>query len=203
MTYIVAVCPPKPGVGATTIAHALAAAAALHYERVGLLDREHGGDATRWADVAHETGRGLPYAAGFVDTGAMLTRWLNRHADEWDVLIIEGDPRNGAHSRAVMRNAHHIVTPVSAGPADLAALWRWLRHCEQLHKQPVVTLNYVRRATRDVPEAGRQLRERSLLTSRSELASRVAVPRNFGSCPKEPLRAYGEQLLDELVGVAA
>lgn len=123
---VVAVAAQKGGVGKTTIASNLAAAAHLSGLRTILLDLDCQGSAFDWF-VAREKGSKLTGLA-VVRTDRPLSREQFRDITAgYDFAVCDGPPRVDAVTRAAAINSNIVVLPLRAGPLDWWATEQTIR----------------------------------------------------------------------------
>ncbi len=197
MAFVIAVTLPKGGVGKTTIAHALAAAAAALELSVVILDRDSQGSSYSWASRADEAGAPLPYPV-FVASGPEITRWLNRYGDEWDVVIIDGHLEDDDHNRAATRAAAMVCVPTKPYEVDFERIYPWLDYCRSVDTPATVVLSMVPANANDGAAARETLQEQGITVAETELSHRVGIARSYGARPGRLLTQIGHRLLNEL-----
>ncbi len=118
---IIALTGQKGGVGKSTTAICLAAAAMQRGLRVLLVDADPQGTVRTWGDVAAESGRTTPT---IVAMGASMHRQgqLPEMAAAFDVTIVDCPPRHGDIQRAALMVADLAVLPCGPTAADAWAL---------------------------------------------------------------------------------
>lgn len=118
---IIALTGQKGGVGKSTTAICLAAAAMQRGLRVLLVDADPQGTVRTWGDVAAESGRTTPT---IVAMGASMHRQgqLPEMAAAFDVTIVDCPPRHGDIQRAALMVANLAVLPCGPTAADAWAL---------------------------------------------------------------------------------
>ena len=113
----IAVLNQKGGVGKTTIATNLAAAAKLEGRRTLLIDLDRQGSALDWSAARAADGR--PRLIGVV---GLARDTLHREASELaracDHVVIDGPPRVAALMRSALLAADLVVIPVQPSPLD-------------------------------------------------------------------------------------
>jgi chromosome partitioning protein len=111
----------KGGVGKSTTAICLAAAALERGERVLLVDADPQSTARTWGEVASEAGHPAPTV---VAMGAAMHRpdQLPSIAKGYDVVIIDCPPRHGDIQRSALMAAHIAILPCGPSATDAWAL---------------------------------------------------------------------------------
>jgi chromosome partitioning protein len=118
---IIALTGQKGGVGKSTTAICLAAAAMQRGLRVLLVDADPQGTVRTWGDVAGEAGHAAP---AVVAMGATMHRpgQLPDMAGAFDLTIVDCPPRHGDVQRAALMVADLAVLPCGPTAADAWAL---------------------------------------------------------------------------------
>jgi chromosome partitioning protein len=120
MSLCVAVLNQKGGVGKTSLATNLAAAAHLEGLRVLLVDMDRQGSALDWSAARTEGSRLDGLAVVKADKALALPR-LREMSAGYDVTILDGPPRLGDITRSAACAADVALVPVQPGPFDLWA----------------------------------------------------------------------------------
>lgn len=118
---IIALTGQKGGVGKSTTAICLAAAAMQRGLRVLLVDADPQGTVRTWGDVGAESGRMTPT---IVAMGAAMHRkgQLPEMAAAFDLTVIDCPPRHGDVQRSAMMVADLAILPCGPTAADAWAL---------------------------------------------------------------------------------
>lgn len=118
---IIAFAGQKGGIGKSTTAIAVAAAAHDRGMRVLLVDADPQGTARTWADVAGEAGHATPTV---VAMGATMHKsgQLASIAQSYDLTVIDCPPRHGDVQRSALMVADVVVLPSGPSAADAWAL---------------------------------------------------------------------------------
>ncbi|MFO0761786.1 MAG: ParA family partition ATPase [Byssovorax sp.] len=118
---IVALSGQKGGIGKSTTAVCLAAAALQQGLRVLLVDADPQGTARTWGEVASESGRAAPTV---VAMGATMHRpgQLPEMAAAYDLTIIDCPPRHGDVQRSALMVADLVILPCGPTAVDAWAL---------------------------------------------------------------------------------
>lgn len=113
----IAVLNQKGGVGKTTIATNLAAAAWLDGRRTLLIDLDRQGLALDWYAARAEGSKLSGLAAVKVDKALAVPRFREITVG-YDVVILDGPPRLGDVTRSAAVAADTVLVPVQPGPFD-------------------------------------------------------------------------------------
>lgn len=203
MAVKIAVAIAKGGVGKSTISHAMANAAAHEDElRVVIVDSDSQGSAIRWRDRAVEAGYELPYDV-VVPPGGELTKWIHRQEENYDVVIIDGHPKDDEHNRAAARNADVVVVPTAPYELDIDHVLDWLGYCDSIGKPSIVVFNRVPANTLDEEASREALGEVGRTVAQAKLGVRTGVNRSYGRTPGRLLTRFGRDLLEEVMQIAA
>jgi len=116
----IAVLNQKGGVGKTTIATNLAAAARLDGRRTLLIDLDRQGSALDWS-AARLVGSGLEGLATVKADKALAIQRFREITDGYDVVVLDGPPRLGDVTRSAAVAADVVLVPIQPGPFDLWA----------------------------------------------------------------------------------
>lgn len=114
----IAVLNQKGGVGKSTIATNLAAAAHLNRKRVLVVDLDSQGSALDWYAARREGSDLEGLAVVKADRALSLTRF-REIAGTYDVVVLDGPPKLGEMTRSAAVAADVVLIPVQPGPFDL------------------------------------------------------------------------------------
>jgi chromosome partitioning protein len=114
----IAVLNQKGGVGKSTIATNLAAAAHLKKKRVLIVDLDSQGSAFDWYAARREGSKLAGLAVVKADRPLSLTRF-REIAGTYDVVVLDGPPKLGDMTRTAAVAADVVLVPVQPGPFDL------------------------------------------------------------------------------------
>jgi chromosome partitioning protein len=183
----IAVLNQKGGVGKTTIATNLAAAAFLGRHRTLLLDLDQQGSSLDWFRARQPSSKIRGLVTVKFDKPITVPQY-REVTKGFDLVVLDGPPRLGAVTRSAAAIADLVVIPVTPGPYDLWALDETLpllseadAIAEQLGRRPAPRLFLINGAiintklARHIPEP---LAEQSTNaeTSRVVVHRRVAFP---------------------------
>jgi chromosome partitioning protein len=116
----IAVLNQKGGVGKTTLATNLAAAARLEGKRTLLVDLDRQGSALDWF-AARQDGSKLDGLTAVKADKALAAPRFREITSGYDVILLDGPPRLGEITRSAAVAADVVVVPVQPGPFDLWA----------------------------------------------------------------------------------
>jgi chromosome partitioning protein len=118
---IIALVGQKGGIGKSTTAICLAAAAMQRGRRVLLVDADPQGTVRTWGDVAGEAGHAAPTIVGM---GATMSRpgQLPDMASSFELTVVDCPPRHGDVQRAALMVADLAILPSGPTAADAWAL---------------------------------------------------------------------------------
>lgn len=191
MAIVIGIMNNKGGAGKTTVAINLADGLARRGFSIMLGDLDEGQDsALCWGSISENSKvqvKGIPFER--------LTQFIERHSDDYDVIVIDCPPRADRTTGAVVRVANICICPVAPSPLEL---WS-LNHTADLIKdrqaltgsQPVarVLLNKCVAKTKLLPKSIKFLEEMGLPVMRTQLTSLEAWKQVF---------EYGESVYTDL-----
>lgn len=109
----------KGGVGKTTSAIMVAAAATRQGRTVEVLDADPQGSASRWVEIATQRGDALPFIVRYTTANE-----LRQLPDNDSILQIVDTPPGEAESiQAAIDTADLVVIPSGASPMDIDRVW--------------------------------------------------------------------------------
>jgi chromosome partitioning protein len=153
-TLTIALLNQKGGVGKTSLAVNLAAAAHLAGRKTLLVDMDRQGSAFDWSSARREGSALEGLAVVRADRALPVVR-LREMSAGYDVVILDGPPRLGDVTRAAACAADLVVLPMQPGPFDLWAAAETLECLDaadairaELGRVAVVRLFVVNRAHR-------------------------------------------------------
>lgn len=188
MTQNLAVVHTKGGVGKTTTAVYLSAAAQKAGLTVELVDADPQGSATEWAEDARAGGDPLPFTVR-----AATTRNLTGSSSP-DLRIIDTPPGTASVITPVIELADLVLIPTGAAPLDVRRVWPTLE--VTAHRPTVVLLTGVVLGTTLVSEVRSALEDEGVGVATTPILRREAIRKSYGSLPR---RLYGyDDVLTEL-----
>lgn len=162
---VVAVINQKGGVGKTTLAVNLAAAAHLEGKRTLIVDMDEQGSAAEWYAARSDTSKLAGLVVVKMDRPLSLTKFRELSRG-YEFVALDGPPRLDKVSTSAAVAADVVVMPVSPGPFDLWATSSTLKTLDdaddiraQLDRAPVRRVFVINRAevgtvlTRETPDA--------------------------------------------------
>lgn len=126
----IAVLNQKGGVGKTTLATNLAAAAWLDRKRTILIDLDRQGSALDWSAARGDGSKLEGIATVKVDKSLAIPRF-REITNGYDVVILDGPPRLGDVTRSAAVAADVVLLPIQPGPFDLWAASETLEVLDQ------------------------------------------------------------------------
>lgn len=182
----------KGGVGKTTSAVLLCAAAYQRDIDVTLIDSDAQGTATAWAQAAEEAGDGFPWPIATAATPATLTRTL----DGRNGLVIVDTPPGGYDVIETAVDAGDLIMiPSSASPLDVNRVWPTVEATS--HRPAVVCLTQIDSRTTLPRVARTTLEDEDVVVTDTEIPAREALRHMYATTPQ---RLYGyDELLTELL----
>lgn len=170
--YVIAVLSLKGGVGKTTLATNLAAAAHLRGQSTILVDLDRQGSALDWGSARAEDSKLGGIAVAKHDRNFSRARLLEL-ATGRDVAVLDGPPRLGDQAGAAAVAADIVVIPVTPGPFDL---WATDATLEELDRADAIREQLGRPAVRRLFVANRAA-PRTMLTrsARETMAERGQI----------------------------
>ena len=181
---IVAFVHTKGGVGKTTSAVMVAAAAAATGTAVALYDADPQRSACRWAEIAEQCGDPLPFSV--VPATAKTLSGL-KGSD--DLTIIDTPPGTAKEIQAAIDVADLVVVPSGASPMDIDRVWPTLETTS--HRMTGVLLTGVLMHTRMYSEARDLLENQGVPTFYNAVPQREDMKAQFGTSPTK-LHGYDD-----------
>jgi chromosome partitioning protein len=191
----------KGGVGKSTIAIALAEAAALSVPTV-LIDADPMGSGVRWAEQAAKHDHPLRCAVRVVPAADLASR-VHSLGREAGIVVIDAPPPGPGAERiadsAVMA-ADYVVMPVTPQPADLDRVNPTYAIVRKHGKPARAVLNQVRAGLIDRDIALEALRAWHVPVFDTQLPLTALVQRAYGQPVNSgPLQQFGVRLLTEIL----
>jgi chromosome partitioning protein len=192
----------KGGVRKTTSAVGTALAAHRAGLDVELMDTDHQGSASRWAEVAAGRGTPLPFPVTRADARMVARRVTGRHrmdgpADTSLFTVVDTPPGTAEEIQAGIDAADLVIVPTGASLLDLDRVWPTLEATR--HKPTVVLLTGVLLNTRLYADTRDLLAEEGVPVFRSPIPQREDMKWWFGTVPD---RLYGyDDIFDEIMEI--
>ena len=167
----------KGGVGKTTSAIMVTAAATRQGRTVEVLDADPQGSASRWAEIATQRGDDLPFAIRY--TTANELRQLPDHDSV--LQIVDTPPGEAASIQAAIDTADLVVIPSGASPMDIDRVWPTL---DTVSGHPAgVLLTGVLMHTKFYSEARQLLEDQGVATFYNAVPQREEIKAAYGTNP--------------------
>ena len=182
----------KGGVGKTTSAVLLCAAAHARGIDVTLIDADAQGTATAWAQAAESAGDPFPWSIATAATPAHLARALSGHEG---LIVVDTPPGGYEVIQTAIEAGDLVLIPTSASPLDINRVWPTVEATS--HKPAVVCLTQVDSRT-SLPKVARAaLEDEGVVVTEAEIPAREALRHMYATTPQ---RLYGyDDLLAELL----
>jgi chromosome partitioning protein len=172
---IITIAQQKGGAGKTTLAAQLAVAWALQGKRLALLDIDPQGTLAAWVELRHarlgDVGLGFEFAAL---SGWRAGEWVERHARDTDIVIVDSPPHVELEARIVLRVASLVLVPLQPSPLDLWSSATTLRLAREEARPILAVLNRVPARSSLVETVTAQLARDGVPLAVATLGSRVA-----------------------------
>lgn len=189
---ILTIAHTKGGVGKTTSAVLLCAAAHVRGMDVTLIDSDAQGTATAWAQAAEDAGDGFPWPLITAATPAALIRALDGHQG---LVIVDTPPGGYEVIETAIDAGDLIMIPTSASPLDINRVWPTVEATS--HKPAVVCLTQIDSRTTLPKVARATLEDDDVVVAETEIPAREALRHMYATTPQ---RLYGyDDLLTELL----
>lgn len=210
MALIIAVALPKGGVGKTTLANAIANGLVVEDPelRVGIIDYDEQGGASRWKNLTEEGGGTLPYDVIAVRPD-QLAKWVRLNGDDYDVLVIDGRPDDSDHNRLAVRQAHFVWIPCQPYGDAIDRVPEWHAYCLKYDRPHMVVLTQVSPFSRGEKSDSEIAREilgaiDGLTIAEIEMKWNPSnMARSYGGRPGRALTRFGRSLTDEMTTALA
>ena len=188
----IAIVHTKGGVGKTTSALYLAAAAVSAGRTVVVLDADPQGSATDWAEAATAAGAPLPYLVRPVST-----RRIGADADA-EITIIDTPPGTAKAISTAIDAADLVVIPTGVSPVDVRRVWPTLE--VTAHRPTAVLLTSVDLRTSLAHEVRALLDDEGVPVVGTPILRRESIRRTYGAPPTR-LHGYDDVLTELLEAI--
>lgn len=189
---ILTIAHTKGGVGKTTSAVLLCAAAHARGMDVTLIDADAQGTATAWAHAAEDAGDGFAWPLITAASPAALTRALNDHRG---LVVVDTPPGGYEVIETAIDAGDLIMIPTSASPLDINRVWPTVEATS--HKPAVICLTQIDSRTTLPKIARATLEDEGVVVTEAEIPAREALRHMYATTPQ---RLYGyDDLLTELL----
>lgn len=189
---ILTIAHTKGGVGKTTSAVLLCAAAHARGMDVTLVDSDAQGTATAWAHAAEDAGDGFPWPLITAASPAALARALDGHHG---LVIVDTPPGGYEVIETAIDAGDLIMIPTSASPLDINRVWPTVEATS--HKPAVICLTQIDSRTMLPKVARATLEGEGVVVTEAEIPAREALKHMYATTPQ---RLYGyDELLTELL----
>ena len=185
----------KGGVGKTTTAMFLAAAAVRRGMRARVIDADPQGSASSWADRAAYGGTPLPFDVSPA-TAASL-RAITSEPDE--LVLIDTPPGTASAIDAAIDAADLVIIPTGARAADIDRVWPTLDITQ--HRPTTILLTFMDLRKMESVEMPRSLAEANAPVLPCIVRDLTTIERAFGREIPRYLGDY-EDVFDELLTAA-
>lgn len=175
---ILTIAHTKGGVGKTTSAVLLCAAAHARRIDVTLIDSDAQGTATAWAQAAEEAGDAFPWPIVTAATPAHLARALDDHRE---LVIVDTPPGGYEVIETAIEAGDLILIPTSASPLDINRVWPTVEATS--HKPAVVCLAQVDSRTTLPKVARTTLESEDVVVTEAEIPAREALRHMYATTP--------------------
>lgn len=175
---VITIAQQKGGAGKTTLAAQLAVAWSRAGRRLAVLDIDPQASLAAWVDQRRaRLGEG---ALGFdfvALSGWRATEWVERHARDTDMVLIDSPPHAETEARIALRAASLVLIPVQPSPLDLWATQATLRLAHDEQRSILAVLNRVPVRAALTEEIAVALTKDGVPLSTSRLGNRAAFVR--------------------------
>ena len=190
---VIAIVHTKGGVGKTTSAVYLAAAASRAGTTVAVLDADPQGSATDWAEAATEAGAALPFPVRSASARSL------KADPEAQLTIIDTPPGTAGAIDAAIESADLVIVPTGVSPLDVRRVWPTLD--VTAHRPTAVLLTAVDLRTTLATEVRELLEAEDVPVIRTPILRREAMRKSYGTTPTT-LHGYDDVLVEILEAIS-
>jgi chromosome partitioning protein len=194
-TSTLAVAALKGGVGKTTTAMAMAAAAVSMGARTTVVDLDPQGSAHHWATMSLAAGYAPPFQVITVRPSELYRRLP---VLDCDLAIIDTPPVIVDIVRAALAHAHRVIIPVQPRIGDVSRVPVTASLVRETPAVVMAALTMVRPGTAAVEEARAALAQMGVPVAAATLPLRESVARSYGYGMSSDLLFFGRALLTQL-----
>ena len=173
---VITIAQRKGGAGKTTLAAELAVAWARSGARVALLDIDPQASLAAWVALRQArlgaAGIGFDFAAL---PGWRAERWIADHAQEADLVVVDGPPHAETEARIAVRAAGLVLIPVQPSPLDLWATEATLAMARDERRAAIAVLNRVPPRSTATERIAADLASLGVALAASRIGNRIAL----------------------------
>lgn len=190
---VIAIVHTKGGVGKTTSAIYLAAAASHAGISVTVLDADPQGSAVDWAEAAKEAGAPLPFPVQSANARSL------RANPESQLTIIDTPPGTAGAIDSAIEAADLVIVPTGVSPLDVRRVWPTLD--VTAHRPTAILLTSVDLRTTLATEVRELLETEDVPVIRTPILRREAMRKSYGSTPTT-LHGYDDVLTEIMEAIS-
>lgn len=180
---IVTIVSQKGGVGKTTLATSLAAAAARQKRRTVLIDLDPQASATFWADIKKRS----DFASTPLPAARLPATLKALRQAKCDLVIVDTPPNARDIAFEAIEHADFVLIPTKAWVLDMMAMSRTLELVKSYSKRAAVVLTFARERRPETQDALKALAKLKANICPVRIGDRVAYARaqSEGETPQE------------------
>lgn len=176
---IIGIVNGKGGVGKTTSAIYLGTHFATHGHDVAVIDMDHQGSASDWADRAEDAGAPLPFPVE-ISNAKRLGKIISKLRKD-TVVILDTPPGNPDAINAAISASDFVVVPTRSYGIEVARMWETLPSLENVPHAVLVTS--ARLGTKSLDLFLEILDDEDVPRFRTVIPLRESVPDTWGAVP--------------------